>query len=80
MAEQAQLDRLRRDSAVKLKHFMTLAHQTEHYLKDLRPSPEAEDLLRLLSMRQTEYDACYQYLLASRRLADHLNEQVLQIQ
>lgn len=80
MAGQAQFDRLWRDSSVKLKHFMTVAHQTEHYLKDLRLPADAEEFRRFMSIRQTEYDACHEYLLASQQLVDFLKEQVQYIQ
>jgi hypothetical protein len=80
MDDQPQFDSLRRTCSARLKQFMTVAHQTEQHVKDISLPVDVEALRQCMSKRQTEYDACHEYLMASQRLADFLQERVQYIQ
>jgi hypothetical protein len=80
MIDQPRFDRFRRTCAARLKQFITEANQTERYAQNLSLPASVQEVRTLMTKRQAEYDACYEYLLASRKLADFLQQQVQSIQ
>ena len=80
MTDQPQFDRLRRTCSARLKQFITEAHQTERRMKNLSLPAGVREFHRLTIQRRAEYDACHEYLLASRQVADFLQQQLQSIQ
>ena len=80
MASQREFDRLRRTCSAQLAQFIKEARQTERHVRRLRLPVGAEAALQCISQRGVEFDACYEYLIASRQLAEFLRQQAQSIQ
>ena len=79
-SQHREIDRLRRTCSAQLAQFIKEASQTERDVRRLRLPVGAEAALQLSSQRGVEFDACYEYLIASRQLAEFLQQQAQSIQ
>jgi hypothetical protein len=63
-----------------LAEFITAAHQTERQMQNLDLPIGLDEDGEILSQQRSELDACYIYLMASRKLTDFVRQQLELIQ
>jgi hypothetical protein len=80
MTRQQEFDQFRQERSAALAAFITATQQTERHMQNLDLPIGMDEDLEVLSQQRSELDACYLYIMASRRLTDFVRQQLELIQ
>ena len=80
MTRQQEFDQLRQERSAALAGFIAATQQTERQMHNLDLPMGVDEDREVLSQQRGELDACYIYIMASRRLTDFVRQQLELIQ